>query len=182
MSFIPHFGQWSGVSLVTSGCIGHTYSKASPSPTSGSPMSISAWKASVLSGGASTSGISRSRSTASSGAVRSSREGLSEWRRGLLVGDGDVGELVGPVRRPVLQDQLAGRLEAHVDDDALGRGEDDVLDELLVLDAAAVAADELHPRARQRDLEHPGVGRVRQVQPHDLARARAERELRARRR
>ncbi len=23
-SFMPHCGQWSGVSLVTSGCIGHT--------------------------------------------------------------------------------------------------------------------------------------------------------------
>ena len=45
----------------------------------------------------------------------------------------------------MLQRQLARRLEAHVDDDPLGGRQDDVLDELLVLDAAAVAADELHP-------------------------------------
>src|SRR5256885_1414634 len=50
-SFMPHFGQWSGSSLTTSGCIGQAYTTG-PSP-SGAPMSISAMKASVLSGSAS---------------------------------------------------------------------------------------------------------------------------------
>jgi hypothetical protein len=69
----------------------------------------------------------------------------------------------------VLQRQRAGRVEQDVDDDPLGRREDDVLDELLVLDPAAVAADELHPRARQRDLEYARVRRVGEVEAHDFA-------------
>ena len=69
MSFMPHVGQRPGSSLTTSGCIGHR--RRRPPSTSGSPMSISATKASVLSGGASSRGVSRSRSAVSSGSVRS---------------------------------------------------------------------------------------------------------------
>ena len=59
-----------------------------------------------------------------------------------------VASAVGLVRGAVFQHELAGLLEQHIDDGPLRRSEDHVLDELLVLDAAAVAADELHPRAR----------------------------------
>ena len=59
--------------------------------------------------------------------------------------------------------------EQRVDDDPLGRREHDRLDELLALDTPAVAAHELHPRAGQRDVEHAGVRRVRQVEANDLA-------------
>ena len=150
---------------------------APSAPTSGSPMSISATNASVLSGGASTSGASRSRSALSSGSVRrtvnaSVSDGVAWSSR-----HGDVRQRVGPVGRAVLQRQLARRLEQHVHDDPLGRRQHDVLDELLALAAPAVAADELHARSGQRDLEHAGVGGVRQVQAHDLAGLGGQREL-----
>ena len=57
-----------------------------PSPTSGSPMSISATKASVLSGGASRAASIRSRSAASSGSVRRTLELLGQRRRRPLLG------------------------------------------------------------------------------------------------
>ena len=44
----------------------------------------------------------------------------------------------------MLERQLARLIEEHVDHHALRRREDDGVDELLVLDMAAVAADELH--------------------------------------
>ena len=53
----------------------------------------------------------------------------------------------------MLERQLARLVEQHVDDDTLRRRKDDVLDELLMLDVAAVAADELHPRAGQLTLK-----------------------------
>ena len=59
----------------------------------------------------------------------------------------------------------------------LRRREHDRLDELVALVAAAVAADELHPRAGQGDVEDPRVGGVRQEEAHDLARPRLERRL-----
>ena len=77
--------------------------------------------------------------------------------------DRDRAPAVGPLGRAVLQRELAGVLEQHVDDGPLRRRQHDVLDELLALDAAAVAADELHPRPGQRDLEHARVGGVGQV-------------------
>ena len=68
-SFMPHWGQRPGSSLVTSGCIGQAY-RTGPSP--GAVMSsISATNASVLSGGAASQASRNSRSAASSGAVRS---------------------------------------------------------------------------------------------------------------
>ena len=80
-----------------------------------------------------------------------------------------VAERVGALGRSVLEHRPSRLLEQHVHDDALRRREDDRLDELLALDPAAVAADELHARARQRDVEHARVGRVRQVEADDLA-------------
>ena len=94
-----------------------------------------------------------------------------------VLGHGDVRQRVGPVGRAVLQCQLARRLEQHVHDDPLGRRQHDVLDELLALAAPAVAADELHARSGQRDLEHAGVGGVRQIQAHDLAGLGGQREF-----
>ena len=150
---------------------------APPAPTSGSPMSISATNASVLSGGASTSGPSRSRSALSSGSVRRTVERLGQRRRRRVLRHGDVRQRVGPVGRAVLQRQLARRVEQHVHDGPLGRRQHDVLDELLALAAPAVAADELHARSGQRDLEDAGVGGVRQIQAHDLAGLGAQREF-----
>ena len=42
---------------------------------------------------------------------------------------------------------------------------------------AAVAADQFHPGARKRHLEHPRVGGVRQIEANDLAMLGAEREI-----
>ena len=74
--------------------------------------------------------------------------------------------------------ELSGLREEDVDNDALGGREQDLLDYLLLFVVAAVGADELHSRPRQRDVEDPRVGRVREVQPHDLAALGLERELR----
>ena len=70
----------------------------------------------------------------------------------------------------MFQDQLARRLDQHFHHGPLRRRQHDMLDELLVLNPTAVPADQLHPRARQGDVEDAGVGGVGQPQPHDLAR------------
>ena len=67
--------------------------------------------------------------------------------------------------------QLARLVEEHVDDDALGRRQHHVVDELLVLDVAAVAADELDLSSGERDLEDARVRGVGQVEPDHLTRA-----------
>jgi hypothetical protein len=69
----------------------------------------------------------------------------------------------------VLELEVAGICEEHVDDDALGRGKQHFLDELLALVVAGVGADELHLRARQRHVEDPCVGGIGEVEAHDLA-------------
>ena len=69
-------------------------------------------------------------------------------------------------------------VEAHVDDRALRRRQDHGVDELLVLAAAAVAADELHPPAADGDVEHARVGGVDEVEANDLARVGVERQAR----
>ena len=97
------------------------------------------------------------------------RELVCERRRGRLRGDVDRGERVGALGRSVLERRPSRLFEQHVHDDALRRRDDDRLDELLALDPAAVAAHELHARARQRDVEDARVGRVRQVEADDLA-------------
>ena len=114
-------------------------------------MSISAMNPSVLSGSAST-GTADPLALGDHVGVRAEAvELVCERRLGRLVAHCDRGERVDALRRAVLERQLAGLVEEHVDDDALGGREDDLLDELLVLDVAAVAADELHaarPAAR----------------------------------
>ena len=116
-------------------------------------MSISAMKPSVLSGSASRYGAIRSRSATMSALVRSISNSSASDGSARLVAHVNRRQRVDAVRGAVLERQLAGLVEEDVDDHALRRREHDLLDELLVLDVAAVAADELHPRARQRDLE-----------------------------
>src|SRR3712207_8031508 len=64
---------------------------------------------------------------------------------------------VRPVRRAVLQRELPRLLEEHVDDRALRRGDDDVLDDLLLLDAAAVAAGELDRKSTRLNSSHANI-------------------------
>ena len=71
---MPHFGQRSGSSLVTSGCIGQTKTPSAPS----APMSISATNASVLSAAASRNGAIRSRTATMSAFSAQLRERLGE--------------------------------------------------------------------------------------------------------
>ena len=94
---------------------------------------------------------------------------LLERRLGPLLAHADRSERIDPVRRLVLKLQLSRLVEQHVDHYALRRRENHFIDELLVLDMPAVAADQLHSRPRQRNLEHPGVGGVGQVEADDLA-------------
>ena len=82
--------------------------------------------------------------------VRRLRELVGERLLRRLVDDGDRREPVGALGRSVLELELAGVREEHVDDDTLGRREQDLVDELLVLVVAGVGADQLHLRARQR--------------------------------
>ena len=105
---------------------------------------------------------------------------LERWLR-LLVGDADRGERVGAVGRPVLERQLSRLLEEHVDDNTLRGRQDESVDELLALVAAAVAADALHPRARNADVEDSRVRRVRQVEAHDFSLLRVQRRARVHR-
>jgi hypothetical protein len=103
-------------------------------------------------------------------------EGCRGGRLERVVLNADPGEPVRALRRPVLERELAGLGEEDVDYDALRGRDQDLLDDLLALIAPAVAPDELHAGARQRDVEHPCVRRVREVQAHDLAPPRGQRE------
>ena len=78
----------------------------------------------------------------------------------------------------MLELELAGVREEHVDDDTLGRGEQDLVDEFLALVVAGVGADQLHLRARQRHVEDTRVRGVGEVEAHDLAPLGFEREIR----
>ena len=89
----------------------------------------------------------------------------------------DRGKRIDPLRRVVLKPQLPWLVEQNINHHALRRRENHVLDELLVLDMAAVAAHELHPRPRERNLEHSCVGGVRQVEPDNLAEPRVQGEI-----
>jgi hypothetical protein len=80
------------------------------------------------------------------------------------------GQTIGPVRGVVLQVKLAGLVGQHVDHRPLRGGQQHLVDELLVLDAAAVAADQLQSRPGHGHVEHPAVGGVGQPQPHHLPR------------
>ena len=101
-----------------------------------------------------------------------------EGRCGGILAHRDRREGVDPLRSAVLERSPPASLEQHIDHRALRRSEHHVINELLVLHMAAVAADQLHARARQRHLEHPGVRRVRQVEADDLAELRVQREVR----
>ena len=70
-----------------------------------------------------------------------------------------------------------GRVEERVDDNALGRRQDHVVDELFVLDVAAVAADELDSSAGKRDPEDAGVRGVREVEPDHLTMLLLQRQI-----
>ena len=102
------------------------------------------------------------------------RELVRERLLRLFAGNGDRREPVGVIRRSVLELELARIGEQHVHDDALGRGEQDLVDELLVLVVAGVGANQLHLRARQRHVEDPRVRGVREVEAHHLATPRLE--------
>ena len=104
-------------------------------------------------------------------------ERLGQRGLGRLVAHRDRREPVDLLGRVVLERELAGALEEHVEDHALRRRQDRLLDDLLALAAAAVPADELHARPGQLDLEHARVGGVGQIQAHHLALPRLEREL-----
>ena len=106
--------------------------------------------------------------------VRRSRELVCERLLRLLAGNGDRREPVGVLGRSVLELELARIWEQHVHDDALGRGEQDLVDELLVLVVAGVSTDQLHLRARQRHVEDARVRGVREVEAHHLAAPRFE--------
>ncbi len=110
--------------------------------------------------------------------VRRRFELLAQLGLSRLVLDPDSGEPVGLLGRPVLERELAGLLEEDVDDDALGGSKQHLFDELLTLVVTAVGADELHPCARQGDVEDAGVGRVREVEANDLATLGLQREIR----
>ena len=94
-----------------------------------------------------------------------------------LLSHGDRGQRVGPVRGAVFEGQLPGLVEQDVDNGPLRRCEQHLGDELLVFYPAAVAADELHPSARQPDVEDAAVGGVGQPQPEHLARSRGQRQV-----
>ena len=85
----------------------------------------------------------------------------------------DDAQGVGTPWRPVLQRRRSGRVEEDVEDDPLGRREDHRLDELLVLAAAAVAADDLHPCVGDGEVEDAGVGGVGEVEADHLVPPRA---------
>ena len=89
-------------------------------------------------------------------------EALGQRWLGRLLIDRDRRQRIHALGRVMLQREHAGLLEEHVDDHPLGRSQHDLLDETLLLDAAAVTAGELHARPGQLDLEHARVGRIGQ--------------------
>ena len=64
--------------------------------------------------------------------------------------------------------EVSRLLEQHIDHNPLRRRQDHGVDPLLPLHVTAVAADELHPSAGERDVEHAGVGGVDQVEAQHL--------------
>ena len=69
----------------------------------------------------------------------------------------------------VLKDEVPWLVEHDIDDHPLARSQDHRVDELLALDAAAIATNQLHTHARHGHVKHPGVGSVREVQPDHFA-------------
>ena len=73
--------------------------------------------------------------------------------------------------------QVAWLIEQHIDDDALGRGDEQLVDVLLALVVPAVGTDELHASAGQRHVEHASVSGVRQEEADDLPATRCQRKV-----
>ena len=90
-------------------------------------------------------------------------------RRSPFACDRERAEVVDVIRRSVLEPHLPGVVEQHVDDGPLRGSEQHLVDERLALVATAVAADQLHPRAGEGEVEDPRVRRVDEVEAHDLA-------------
>ncbi len=111
-------------------------------------MSISATKASALSGSLSISAAKLGALLCELGVRPKLRERVVERRLGGILADVDVREAVGALRGLMFEHEVAGPVEHDVNDHSLAGREDHRVDELLVLDAAAVTADELHPHAR----------------------------------
>ena len=100
------------------------------------------------------------------GAQRLERPG---GRAGRAVGDGERAEVVGVIGGAVLQPHLPGGVEQHVDDRALRRREQHLVDDGLAFVPAAVAADQLGAGAADGEVEDPRVRGVDYIQAHDLA-------------
>ncbi len=88
---------------------------------------------------------------------------------GCAFGDGEGAEVVGVVRGAVLQPDLPGGAEKHVDDRTFRRREQHLTGERLALVPAAVATDQLGAGAADGKVEDPRVRGVDQIQAHDLA-------------
>ena len=101
---------------------------------------------------------------------------LERVRRAILA-HVDGRQRVNALRGSVLERHVAGLVEQDVDDHPLGGRENHLVDELLVLDVPAVAANQLHPCPRQRDLEGARVRGVRQVEADDLTEPRVQRQV-----
>ena len=114
-------------------------------------MSISATNASVLSGGASKNGASRSRSATHSGFERRTVYAVERGR--LFRANRDGRERIDLLGCPMFERQLPRLVEEDIDDGAFGRREDDPVDELLASVAAAVASDQLHACAGSKTLK-----------------------------
>src|SRR5581483_1445224 len=95
-----------------------------------------------------------------------------------LLANPDRRESICPLGRAVFHGQLARLVEQRVDDHPLGRRQYDVLDEMFVLDVAAVAANELDSRSGERDPEDAGVRGVREVEPNHFTTLYRERRIR----
>ena len=93
---------------------------------------------------------------------------------GLIAFDGDRRQPIRASRRAVLEHVLARLLEEHVYYEPLGRRQENLFDEALVLVVAAVSADELHASTWQRHVEDASVGSVGEVEAHDLTTLRGE--------
>ena len=78
----------------------------------------------------------------------------------------------------MLENVLARLLEEDVDDEPLGRRQENLVDEAFVLVVSAVSADELHASSGQRHVEHAGVCGVGEVEAHDLTALCGECEVR----
>ena len=141
-------------------------------------MSISAVNESDLSGGALKNGSTCLRSSAMSRLARKAREVVDERLLRLFVDNVNRREPVGVLGRLVLELELACVRKEHVDDDTLGGGEQDLVDQFLALVVAGIGADQLHLRARQRHVEDARVGGVGEVEAHDLAPLGFERKVR----